>query len=97
MRSRAVRRDFGVLAFDGFGASAFADFFLFVADLGHEIGESAHVGFEAERTGVNFGGEDVVDCECGGFGAFAHEGRLIETTYYISGREGGCSRLTLTI
>ena len=37
----------GVLAFDGFRPSAFADFFLFVADLGDQVGERAHVGFEA--------------------------------------------------
>src|SRR5208282_1953945 len=67
---------FGVLAFDGFGASAFADFFFFVADLGDEVGERAHVGFEAKRAGVNFGREDVVDGESGGFDTFAHEGRL---------------------
>ena len=67
---------FGVLAFDGFCASAFADLFLFVADLGDEVGERAHVGFEAERTGINFGGEDVVDGESRGIGTFGHEGRL---------------------
>ena len=41
---------FGMLILDGLRASALADLFLFVADLGDEIGERAHVGFEAERS-----------------------------------------------
>ena len=91
MRSRAVRRDLGVLAFDGFGASAFADFFFFVANLGDEVGERSHVGFEAQRAGVEFGGENVVDGDRGGFGTFAHEGssNYCETTYYTSGDAAG--------
>ncbi len=80
-----------MLAFDGFGASAFTDFFLLVANLGHEIGESAHVGFEAEGAGINFRGEDVVDGESRGIGTFGHEGGALkscETTYYTSGGNG---------
>ena len=89
-----------VLAFDGFRASAFADFFLFVADLGDQLGERTHVGFEAERAGVNLRGEDVVDRESGGIDTFAHVGRVqnkvrntYETTYYTSGTKGGARRL----
>jgi hypothetical protein len=65
---------FGVLALDGFWASAFADFFLLVADLGDQVGERAHVRFEAQRAGVKLGGDDVVDRESRGIGTFAHEG-----------------------
>jgi len=66
----------GLSIVDGFRAATFPNFFLFVADLRDEVGESAHVGFEAERTRINFGGKDVVDGDSGGFGTFAHEGRL---------------------
>src|SRR5208282_5571779 len=67
---------FGMLTLDGFRATAFPNVFLFVADLGDEVGERAHVGFETERAGVNVGGKDVVDGDSGGFGTLAHEGRL---------------------
>ena len=63
---------FRMLAFDGFSASAFADLFLVVANLGNEFGKRAHVGFEAERAGINFSGEHVVDRKSRGIGAFAH-------------------------
>jgi hypothetical protein len=63
-----------VLAFDGFGAATFANFFFFVANLGDEVGEGAHVGFVAERARVEFGRQDVIDGEGGGYGAVAHEG-----------------------
>ena len=87
MRSRAVRRPFGVLVFDGLGAAALADFLFFVADLGDEVGEQTHVGFEAERGRIYFGSDDVVDSQSGRFGTFGHDGGLLGflgTTYYIS-------------
>ena len=91
MRSRAVRRDLACWASMAFGASAFADFFLFVANLGDEFGDRAHVGLEAKRAGVNFGGEDVVDGESGGLDTFAHEGSSSNylQLYYTSGARGG--------
>jgi len=62
----------GVLALDRLRASAFADLLLFVADLCDQIGERSHIGFEAERAGVNLGSEDVADIDSGGIGFFAH-------------------------
>ena len=85
---------FGVLAFNGFGASALADFFLFVADLGHQVGERAHVGFEAERAGVKFRGEDVINGECRGLCAFAHEGNVRN---YLLYQRAKASRFNATI
>ena len=67
---------FRVLVFDRLCASAFADLFLFVADLGYEVGKRTHIRFEAERTGINFGGQNVVDRNGGRVGAFAHESRV---------------------
>lgn len=65
-----------MLAVDRFGASALADFLLFIANLRDEVGKRAHIGFETQRARVKLGGQDIVDGDNGRLGAFAHEGRL---------------------
>src|SRR5262249_7342779 len=38
-----------VLAFDGLSAASLADFFLFIADLRHQVRHKSHIGLEARR------------------------------------------------
>ncbi len=49
----------GMLVGDGLRSATLADVFAFVADLGHKIGEKAHVGFEASRGGIDLGRQQV--------------------------------------
>ncbi len=73
MRSRAVRREWACCLSMAFGSASFADLLLFVANLGDEFRERAHVGFEAERGRINLGREDIVDGDGRGFDTFRHE------------------------
>ena len=38
--------------------AAFANLFFFIANAGDQVGEEAHIGLEARRSGINPGGEN---------------------------------------
>ena len=69
---------FRMLIFDRLRPPALADLFLFIANLGHQVGQRAHVRFKAQRAGINLGRENIIDRNRGRVGAFAHESRISE-------------------
>src|ERR1700682_5066879 len=69
-----------MLALDCFGPTAFADLLFFIAHLRNQVGQEAHVGFKARRSGVYMRLKNRGTRRRSGIDAFVHELNVKEVT-----------------